>query len=62
MANMVQIPSGVRRCGRANDPPRDKTRHRGDDALGAARGLLTATGLAAAIWAAIGLLVWWIVG
>ncbi|HST74734.1 MAG TPA: hypothetical protein VLJ20_05120 [Acetobacteraceae bacterium] len=62
MANMMQIPSGVRRCGKANDLPRGKTRHRGDDALGAARGLLAATGLAAAIWAVIGLLAWWIVG
>jgi hypothetical protein len=63
MWNMVQTQWGVGARGKTDDPPRRKTRERrDDDALAPARGMLVATGLAAAIWAGIGLLVWWVVG
>lgn len=63
MWNMVQTQCRVGARGKTDDPPRRKTtERREDDPLAPARGLLVASGLAAAIWAAIGLLVWWAVG
>lgn len=63
MWNMVQTQWGVGARSKADDPPRYKSRKRGEnDALAPARGLMVASGLAAAIWAVIGLLVWWVVG
>jgi hypothetical protein len=62
MWNMVRTASRVRARGRADNPPRHKSRARSDDALAPAKGLLAAAGLAAGIWAVIGLIVWWLVG
>jgi hypothetical protein len=63
MWNMVQARWRVGARGRADDPPRHRTsERRDDDPLAPAKGLLVASGLAAAIWAVIGLLVWWVAG
>jgi hypothetical protein len=62
MWNMVQTPSRVRARDRADNPPRHKSNARSDDPLAPAKGLLAAAGLAAGIWAVIGLMVWWLVG
>jgi len=63
MWNMVRTSWGVGARGKADNPPRQKARERkDDDPLAPAKGLLVASGLAAAIWAVIGLLVWWAAG
>ena len=61
MWNMVQTTPRVRARGRTDTPPRHRSRARSDDALAPAKGLLAAAGLAAGIWAVIGLMVWWLV-
>jgi hypothetical protein len=68
MANIVQTSAEVRGCGKTNSLPRDNNTRQlrddrlRDDPLRPAKGLLSAAGFAAAIWAVIGLLVWWIAG
>lgn len=63
MWNMVRTQWGVGARGKADDPPRHRTKERrDDDPLAPAKGLLVASGFAAAIWVVIGLLVWWAVG
>ncbi len=62
MANMMQTLAGVRGCGKADHSPRDRAKQQRGDALRPAKGLLAAAGIAAAMWAAIGLLVWWAIG